>query len=80
MLTILRLRLAGVDMPSMNSNRFSKYCESIKTALWDEAQALEFFKETCNVVDTVVGENYNKDFAKNVQHISRIYEVFRQKQ
>jgi hypothetical protein len=75
-LMILRLKIAGKDMPDMKSNKFVRYCQSIKEILWDVTKVLSAFKDACEVLDQIVGDTYVRDDAKNVKLISEIKNHF----
>ncbi|MGD0948643.1 MAG: AIPR family protein [Candidatus Binatia bacterium] len=65
LLGILRMAVAGADMPSMTTNRFEKYCESLRDVLWADARCLEELRRACSVLDGLLAGNYDRDKAKD---------------
>lgn len=65
LLAILRIQLAGNDMPVMTANKFEKYCEQIVEALNDEQECIKAFRASINLLDCALGGNYERDKAKD---------------
>jgi len=65
LLNAIRLVAAGPETPSMSANKFEKYCEVIRDALWDETRGPEIVGEACSCLDIAVSGNYDRDFAKS---------------
>ncbi|PIP38281.1 MAG: AIPR protein [Desulfobacterales bacterium CG23_combo_of_CG06-09_8_20_14_all_51_8] len=65
LLGIIRMQVGGTAMPEMNSNKFEKYCEKLKETLWDESSCLKAIKDSCNLLDTILLSNYERDKAKD---------------
>jgi hypothetical protein len=70
LLAIIRMRVAGIAMPPMSSNKFEKYCEGLVLALQNEKQWVTLFQEAVNILDTVLGGQYARDKAKDVSLLS----------
>jgi hypothetical protein len=64
-LSIARIQIAGVVIPSMSSNKFEKYCETIVATLKDEKKCLESFTKAVAVLDDTLGGIYERDKAKD---------------
>ncbi len=65
LLGILRMQIAGVDSPSMTSNKFEKYCADIRDELWDETKRTLALSRACQVLDKVLNGRYDRDKAKD---------------
>lgn len=65
LLAIVRIILAGSEMPQMLSNKFEKYCDGIVKALSNEAQGAKAFEAAVKVLDAVLAGNYSRDKAKD---------------
>jgi len=72
-----RILLGGYELPSMASNKFEKYCGDLCNELWDEDRCLNAVLEACKLIDTLVGDDLNRDGAKNANLNSRISETLR---
>ena len=70
LLAIIRMRLAGIDMPQMNSNKFEKYCEGLVAALQDEQKCTKLFQEAVQILDKALAGHYARDKAKDVSVLS----------
>lgn len=66
LLAIVRMQLAGVDMPVMSSNKFEKYCEVIVKALQDEKKCVSSFEGAIKILDSVLDGSYGRDKAKDI--------------
>lgn len=64
-LSALRMVVAGYDMPNMASNKFEKYCEVIRDVLWDEKECTKNVMIACELLDDIIGEDFNRDRAKD---------------
>lgn len=64
-LPIARIKIAGSEIPSMSSNKFEKYCETIISVLKDEKKCLASFTKVVAVLDSVLGGSYERDKAKD---------------
>ncbi|MEK7993511.1 MAG: AIPR family protein [Planctomycetota bacterium] len=64
LLGIVRMLVAGPDMPAMTANRFERYCESLRDVLWDPGRCLQGLQRSCEILDQVLGGSYNRDKAK----------------
>jgi len=53
LLGILRMQVAGVEMPVMMANKFEKYCQQLKDILNDEDKCLEAFEKATATLDTI---------------------------
>lgn len=65
LLGILRMKIAGASAPQMTSRNFERYCEKIKIELWDEAKFLLTINQACQVLDTILMDDYERDKAKD---------------
>ncbi|HYL82037.1 MAG TPA: hypothetical protein VEU07_14560, partial [Candidatus Acidoferrum sp.] len=65
LLGILRMAVAGADMPSMTANRSEKCCESLRDVLWSDALCLEELRRACAVLDGILAGNYDRDKGKD---------------
>jgi hypothetical protein len=77
LLAILRMTLAGIDIPSMSSNKFEKYCEEIVKALQNEKTCTAAFQDTVKVLDSVLGDTYDRDKAKDVSLLTSAETLFK---
>lgn len=59
------MQIAGVAMPPMTSNKFEKYCAGIVKALEDEKVCGAAFQDARQLLDAVLGGDYNRDRAKD---------------
>jgi hypothetical protein len=64
-LSILRMQVAGTDMPAMTSNKFEKYCEFIVDILKDEKKCLPAMTDAIAVLDKVLLGQHSPDKAKD---------------
>lgn len=65
LLGILRMQVAGIDMPQMKANQFERYCESLRDILWDDSQCLSAIQNACIILDCVLDRDYDRDKAKD---------------
>jgi hypothetical protein len=75
MLMMLRLKCGGKNMPKMVSNKFERYCESIKTILWNDSKIVTSFNEICNLLDRELDGNYDRAIAKTIQFTNKINSI-----
>lgn len=75
MLMILRLKIAGKDMPDMQSNKFKNYCQQIQQVLWDSTKSVAAFKEACTILDSLFSGNYDSDASKNAGLVNKIFSL-----
>jgi len=66
LLAIVRMQIAGIEMPLMSSNKFEKYCGVIVDVIKDEKKCLASFDSATKVLDSVLGGIYARDKAKDV--------------
>lgn len=65
LLGILRMLVAGPDMPSMTANRFEKYCEILRDILWDDHRCRLRLLASCGILDKILKGRYSRDKAKD---------------
>ena len=65
LLGILRMQIAGIDMPQMKANQFEKYCEPLRDVLWDDSQCLLAIQNACFILDDILAGEYDRDEAKD---------------
>lgn len=65
LLGIIRMQVGGSAMPDMTSNRFEKYCETLKTTLWHELSCIKAIETACRLLDDILAGNYERDRAKD---------------
>lgn len=65
-LAILRMRLGGISMPVMSSNKFEKYCAELVTILQDEKKYAALFQDAVHILDSALKGEYARDKAKDV--------------
>ena len=66
LLWIVRNVIGGAQPRPLNSNKFEKYCDLLVKTLRDEKQCLAAFKESCEVLDTILAGDFGRDKAKDV--------------
>ncbi len=71
LLGIFRILVAGIDMPQMTSNKFEKYCELIRNVLWDENNCYAELVGSCNMLDKILGGDFERDKAKDSSIFSK---------
>lgn len=76
MLMALRLQTMGRQFPDLKSNKFGKQCNLIRDILWDNNKVTQAFLETCEVIDTVISGNYDRDNAKNSRLVTDILGLY----
>ena len=76
-LGILRMQIAGIQMPQMNAYQFEKYCELIKEMLWDDSSCLTAIQNACTILDTILKMDYNRDRAKDSTIQTKAMEILR---
>ena len=62
MLLLLRLKVAGREMPPMNSRKMDEYCKPIMEVLWNKGEAQKVFEDTGKRIEealTRVENQYN---------------------
>lgn len=64
LLGILRMTVAGLAMPNMTTNKFEKYCETVRDVLWDDSRCLAAVQRSCSLLDGVLHGDYGRDKAK----------------
>ncbi|AFY50051.1 AIPR protein [Nostoc sp. PCC 7524] len=64
MLNILRIQIAGKNIPDLATNKFGKYCELIEQALWDDNQCKDILLNTTKIIDQAVDGDYDRSLAK----------------
>lgn len=77
LLAIVRMHIAGVEMPQMFSNKFEKYCGVIVDAIKDEKMCLASFDCATKVLDSVLGGIYARDKAKDASLLSTFEAQYR---
>ncbi len=70
LLALLRIQVAGQDMPSMQSNKFIRYCEKIVDVIVDENVCLKHYQKAVQALDSVLDGDYERDKAKDVNLLS----------
>jgi AIPR protein len=70
LLAILRIKVAGKEMPPMASNKFEKYCDTLVSALQDEKKSPELFRAAIEALESVLGGQYGRDKAKDASLLS----------
>lgn len=65
LLSIIRMQVAGIDMPELKANKFEKYCEPLQHVLWDNSQCLLAVQNACGLLDGILSGNYDRDAAKD---------------
>jgi AIPR protein len=65
LLAIARMLIAGVDFPSMSSNKFEKYCQSLVASLNNEKQCSAAFSKAIAVLKTILVSDFARDKAKD---------------
>lgn len=65
LLGILRRLVAGPSMPSMKANKFEKYCDGLRTVLWDDDKCLASLQSACGILDQILAGSYDRDKAKD---------------
>ena len=65
MLSLMRIKIAGKEVPPMKSNQFDKYCGKIKNVMWNDALSSEAINELCKLLDKVLDGNYDRNRAKD---------------
>jgi len=65
LLSIVRMRQAGKEMPPMSSNKFEKYCEGLVAALQNETKYAAIFQDAIQILDNILAGDYNRDKAKD---------------
>jgi len=60
LLMLFRMISETSQPPYLNNKRIEKYCDSLRTVLWDEAKALEIFKSATLLIDRALAKvTYN---------------------
>jgi hypothetical protein len=72
-LGILRMQVAGLDMPDMGANRFARYCRPLQDVLWDEDGCLAAIQAAAGLLDGLLGGDYDRDRAKDSTIQTRAY-------
>lgn len=52
-------------MPELVSNKVEKYCDKLRTTLWDELSCFDAIQRSCQLLDDIVGGDYERDKAKD---------------
>lgn len=65
LLEIVRVVIAGTEMPVMTSNKFEKYCGDLVSILSDEQKCLNSFQQAVCALDSVLAGDYSRDRAKD---------------
>lgn len=65
MLDLIRLAIAGQEAPSMSSNDFEKYCQNLKTGLWQDLTFNNAVSAACDAIDCIASPEFNRDLAKD---------------
>jgi cold shock CspA family protein len=64
LLMVFRLLTETSDLPYLNSKKIDKYCQDMKTVLWDEHKALLIFQRATHMIDQLLPTlNYEIDEA-----------------
>ncbi len=71
LLGIFRIIVAGIDTPQMTANRFEKYCELIRNVLWDDSKCYDGLKRSCELLDQILGGDFERDKAKDSSIFSK---------
>jgi hypothetical protein len=73
MLGIMRMQACGGGMPALGANQFERYITPLKEILWDDVRCAELVATTCTTLDTVLGDDFDRDRAKDatLQHRAR---------
>lgn len=71
LLGIFRILVAGIDMPQMTANRFEKYCELIRNVLWDDHKCYAELQRSCNLLEKILGGDFERDKAKDSSIFSK---------
>lgn len=61
LLLAFRLICSPAPLPRLNSNEMDRFCEPIKTVLWDDDQSKELFEEAAESVRIVAAGNLHRD-------------------
>jgi cold shock CspA family protein len=51
LLMLFRLLIETEQLPYLNSKKIERYCENLRTALWNETKALEIFQKAIYLLD-----------------------------
>lgn len=77
LLGIFRMLVAGQEMPTMQSNKFEKYCQVLQDKLWDDAACLQTLLECCLVLDKILDGNYGRDKTKDSTIQGKVQEIIK---
>ncbi|MEG4917473.1 AIPR family protein [Microcoleus sp. B7-D4] len=80
LLGILRMEIAGTAFPIMTSNKFEKYCATIRDELWDEKKRTLALERACKVLDKALKNGYDRDRAKDSTLQDRAKKIIQAKQ
>lgn len=71
MLGIMRMLACGGGMPHLGANQFERYVTPLKDILWGEVRCAELLQRTCATLDELLGENFDRDRAKDATLLRR---------
>jgi hypothetical protein len=77
MLSAFRRIVGGTEMPDIKANKFAKYCEKLKEALWESTACVSAFKKATKAIDASVGSaTYDRDTARNASVVAGIKDFY----
>jgi hypothetical protein len=79
LLRIVRAVISEAEMPSMSSNKFERYCETLVSVLSNEEKCLKSFKHATDALDITLAGDYSRDRAKDANLASNAINQFRNK-
>ncbi|KKK85212.1 hypothetical protein LCGC14_2775570, partial [marine sediment metagenome] len=53
------------------ANRFEKYCELVRSVLWDNSKCYDELKRSCELLDKILGGAFERDLAKDSSIFSK---------
>ena len=71
LIAIARMQIAGLELPSMTSNRFERYCQPIVNTLKDEKKCLDSYKKAIGILDGILLGSFERDRAKDVSLLGK---------
>ncbi len=80
LLGIIRMQVAGVDMPQMTAKRFETYCKPLQEVLWDDVRCLSAVQNACSLLDTILAGDYDREKAKDSTLQNRARELIETQQ